>query len=256
MTRLFVLSSGKQSGIHNMALDEALLEWARHSPEPVFLFRSYQWEMSTVSLGVNQPLRDAERLMKVYCHKVQRWVRRPTGGRAILHGADLSFSFVTNNPAFLRKSLAESYAQLTQFIADGLSRLAISTQTATAASNRDYMRSPVCFETHTPSDLLNEQGQKIGGSAQLRRAGGLLHQGALFAPGLIYQEAELAHAMAEVLRLHYRQPIEWVSPAQSVQLYPDFLKLRAAYTNHSQLILESVSTISGSQRVPASSLNA
>jgi lipoate-protein ligase A len=108
---LYRIDSGFQSGVFNMALDEALLEFVRRDLVPRLIVRTYGWEVPTLSLGVNQAVRDIQFLMDFYGKPspVQAVVRRPTGGRAILHGEDISYSFITNDPAVLKLNLNDSY---------------------------------------------------------------------------------------------------------------------------------------------------
>ncbi len=192
--RLIVLDSGSQSGAYNMGLDEQLLEWARSKPpesqkrsDPpvVLIVRTYQWEKPTLSLGANQPEKDLPALLKLYQPRhsasALEVVRRPTGGRAILHGEDVSFSFVTNIPFVLKLSLAQSYSLLTDWVQQTLSQCGLEVYSGVTQSEREYLRSAICFETHTPSDLVEKRsGMKVVGSAQLRREGGILQHGAAF----------------------------------------------------------------------------
>lgn len=209
---VYAIESGFRSGLYNMALDEALLETIRQASnsietdnseaqstqntdkagildaadlearKSVLVVRTYGWEEPTLSLGVNQAVRDINFLLQFYGkdRDVKAVVRRPTGGRAILHGEDISYSFITNHPDILKMTLAESYAVFADLVAETLKVLDLPVHYSDEAGNKDYLRSPVCFETHTPSDLLGRDGQKLTGSAQLRRQGGILQHGAAF----------------------------------------------------------------------------
>lgn len=255
---IYSIASGACSGIYNMALDEALLEHVRHQAEPLLIVRTYQWEVPTLSLGVNQKVRDIRFLLEFYgkgsgCQQpVQAVVRRPTGGRAILHGQDISYSFITNEPAVLRQSLKDSYAVYAGIIRDTLALLALSVNFTDAAGDRDYLRSPVCFETHTASDLVGEDGKKLTGSAQLRRSGGLLQHGAAFLQPYAISESQFHQALIEITATTFHQavtpiPAEWLAAAE-----PKRLELEVAYRNESREILDNASTISGSHLEPAS----
>lgn len=189
MTILLTLESGFQSGAYNMALDEAFLEWVRISDKRIWVVRTYQWSEPTLSLGHNQPDKDIAILKTQFKktdrkqdQKPERWVKRPTGGRAILHGQDIAFSFITNDKHLCQKSLQDSYKTLSNWVASALKAIGISVLESPEPDERAYTRSAVCFETHTQSDLLNIQGEKIAGSAQCRRAGGILQHGSAFIP--------------------------------------------------------------------------
>lgn len=274
--RLFTIESGPCSGAYNMALDEALLETVRSLSRtddlsaPVLIVRTYQWEVPTLSLGVNQSVRDVGKLLSLYSYDrpVQRLVRRPTGGRAILHGEDISFSFITNAPEILRESLKDAYARFADILRAALLDLGVPVRLSEEAGTKDYMRSPVCFETHTPSDLVAMNGHKLAGSAQLRRAGGLLQHGAAFlqsyglgyadfSAALFAQTAQSFECSAETLsaftpagqRAKDAEAVDIAFPADFEALWQ---QLETAYIQESGGILEKASTTNGSHLEPAS----
>jgi lipoate-protein ligase A len=249
--QLFGIESGFQSGVYNMALDEALLEWVRLESQPTLIVRTYQWEVPTLSLGVNQAVRDIQTLLAVYGknQQVQNIVRRPTGGRAILHGEDISFSFITNNPSVLKQSLNDSYQTFSELIQQTLQSLNIAVQQSHQAQGKDYLRSPVCFETLTPSDLLADNGQKLAGSAQLRRFGGLLQHGAAFLNAYDIAAECFSRQLFETTAA-YAQSCLNPFPLELIQVQHE--QLQTAYLNASTEIWASASTTSGSHLVPAS----
>ncbi|MEB3288018.1 MAG: hypothetical protein VKJ04_11005 [Vampirovibrionales bacterium] len=186
-----------------MARDQALLEMlceaSQTTDAPVLMVRTYLWDKPTLSLGKNQPEADHERLLALFSKGEQAsalqtrpdLVIRPTGGRAILHHQDISFAFITNAPVFLKLSLKDSYCVFTLWLKQALNRLGYPTQTACNANNRDYLRSPLCFDTHTPSDILGPDGKKLAGCAQARRSRGILQHGSAFLsqpPEAIYDD--------------------------------------------------------------------
>lgn len=252
--RIVALQSGIQSGIENMALDEALLEWVRTVSDPVLVVRTYCWNVPTLSLGVNQKAQDITTLLRLYGkgESVKMVVKRPTGGRAILHGRDISYAFVTNVPDVLRKNLKDSYSIYADLVQKAFEQLRISTHLSHEAGSRDYLRSPVCFETHTPSDLLDQAGQKISGSAQLRRANGILQHGAAFLQAYDIQEADLFQALCQVTEAAFQHPVEIWTAAQVMACLPELERLREVYCNESMQIWEKASTTSGSHLEPAS----
>lgn len=249
----FGMQSGFQSGVFNMALDEALLEYCRAADGPVFIVRTYRWQEPTLSLGVNQPEKDVAALLRLYGDLNGRrpaLVRRPTGGRAILHGEDISFSFVTNDPVLLKKPLKDTYCVLTRHIRHTLEALGIAAQSCDGAGDREYLRSPVCFETHTTSDLVAENGQKLAGSAQLRRSGGLLQHGAAFLQPYGVSESAFARTLFQVVAQAHGLPA--LADFPMARLHDLLAERQAAYTRESGEILERASTTSGSQFLPAS----
>src|SRR5690242_8014870 len=120
-----------------MALDEALLETIRIQPEPVVLVRTYLWAEPTLSLGVNQQARDVRYLLEHYGSQDLAIVRRPTGGRAILHGEDISYAFVTNEATLLKQRLKDSYCVFAKIFQAAVARLSLPVQAVPAAGERD-----------------------------------------------------------------------------------------------------------------------
>lgn len=164
-------------GSWNMALDEALLQTVAEK-QSLPTLRLYGWEPGTLSLGYAQPYSDVdeERLT------AEKWglVRRPTGGRGILHIDELTYSVTAPlDDPILSGSLLESYRKISGALVHTLQLIGIQ-----AAADREYDLSaanvvnPVCFET--PSNYeITCQGKKLLGSAQARKYNGLLQHGAL-----------------------------------------------------------------------------
>jgi lipoate-protein ligase A len=250
--RIYSLQSGALSGVENMALDEALLETLRIQPDPVVLVRTYLWREPTLSLGVNQQARDVRYLLEHYGSQDLAIVRRPTGGRAILHGEDISYAFVTNEAGLLKQRLKDSYCVFAKIFQAAVAQLSLPVQTATTAGERDYLRSPVCFETQTPSDLCGQDGKKLSGSAQLRRAGGLLQHGSAFLAPHAIQEPDFSPALFAATAEAFGLPIAPYPPEAFIALAPIWKSLQAQYAQASGEILDSVSTSKGSHLTPDS----
>jgi lipoate-protein ligase A len=161
-----------------MAVDEAVLEAAAAGYSPPTL-RLYAWEPACISLGLAQSCRDvdAEALRR------HGWdmVRRPTGGRAILHTDELTYAVIAaSSEALMRGGVLESYNRIAQALLRALEQLALparaeSSYSLPAGADR---KGPVCFEV--PSNYeITVAGKKLIGSAQARRKGGVLQHGAL-----------------------------------------------------------------------------
>jgi lipoate-protein ligase A len=231
---LIAIESGFNTGPYHMALDDSLLEYLRNRPQSgFFLIRTYLWETPTISLGTHQSNRDVQFLRQSLSEPgtssgfktgTIRWVRRPTGGRAIVHGKDISYSFVTNIPAFYDASVRDCYGFLNQILQTAVKTLGIQTQRTAERDEKAYMRSPICFETHTPFDLMNPSGQKIGGSAQRRKDGAILQQGTLFVetdPKALYPRFHqaLTDAATDILQNPH------LSPDDRILADPEFQSL-------------------------------
>jgi lipoyl(octanoyl) transferase len=171
-----LILSEPASGAWNMALDEALLESSgAHVSLPTLRF--YSWEPPCLSLGYAQPSSDAD-LAKL---KKLGWnmVRRPTGGRAILHTDELTYSITASvDEPLVQGSILESYRRLSQALLAGLKNLGIHALAIPKKDGLNPSKKPVCFES--PSDYeITVKGKKIIGSAQARRLNGVLQHGAI-----------------------------------------------------------------------------
>lgn len=161
-----------------MAVDEAILESAgRGEVEPTL--RLYSWEPACLSIGYAQPFADID----INQLNLNGWqvVRRPTGGRAILHIDELTYSVSgPYSEPRLTGSVLESYQRLSAALLTALQTLGISAQALTKekSSTAGINPNPVCFEV--PSDYeITFQGRKLIGSAQARRKEGVLQHGSL-----------------------------------------------------------------------------
>jgi lipoate-protein ligase A len=161
-----------------MALDEALMEAVRDGGEAVLRF--YRWEPACLSLGRNQPAagRYREDLLAEAGWDV---VRRPTGGRAVLHDRELTYSVVT--PAGLLGSPRESYAAVNRALVAAVRRLGVPA----VLQPRTAHRAPVptlapCFRDPAEGEVV-VQGRKLIGSAQYREGNVVLQHGSLLLEG-------------------------------------------------------------------------
>jgi lipoate-protein ligase A len=164
-------------GAINMALDEALLEFVSTRRQPPTL-RFYRWEPTCLSLGYAQPADQADPA----CLEAMGWdiVRRPTGGRAILHTDELTYSIAApvDHP-LVAGGVLGSYRLLSQGLLAGLAALGVTADTAPEQALSEPDRSnPVCFEMPSAHEV-TAGGRKLIGSAQLRRVSGVLQHGSL-----------------------------------------------------------------------------
>ncbi len=185
-----LILSDPANGAWNMALDEALLESCAAHTQPTTL-RFYSWEPACLSLGYAQPSSDVD-LGELSSHG---WdlVRRPTGGRAILHTDELTYSITASvDEPLVEGSILESYRRLSQGLLSGLSRLGITALATPKQKGVDHGAKPVCFES--PSDYeITVDGKKIIGSAQARRVGGVLQHGAIPIKGDLTRINQVLH---------------------------------------------------------------
>ena len=164
------------SGSWNMAVDEAIATYTARGESPATL-RFYQWRPGTVSLGRNQSFADLD------MDRVQQQgygvVRRATGGRAILHIDELTYSISgTANDAGLGGAILDSYNQLSNGLMLGLQRLGIDAVKAQAESRSGADAGPICFEFPSAYEI-TVGGRKLICTAQSRRSGYILKHGSL-----------------------------------------------------------------------------
>ncbi|HTR42111.1 MAG TPA: hypothetical protein VMH87_10900 [Pseudomonadales bacterium] len=193
MNPWLLLNSGKSEAAFNMALDEALLEFAHRLQTPVLRF--YGWTEPAATFGYFQKYSSVERATLL-----RPLVRRPTGGGIVPHDADWTYSFVAP-PGHEWYSLAaiESYRRIHEWIQRAFAKLKIPTELApsqkTAAGNPDIPGE--CFIGHEKFDLL-WHGKKIAGAAQRRNQLGLLIQGSVQPPPVSLGRGDWEIAMREV----------------------------------------------------------
>ena len=172
----------------NMALDEALMARARHTPEGVL--RVYGWSRPSLSFGRNQPavgLYDVEAAERAGVG----FVRRLTGGRALLHHREVTYSVTA--PAGKAESIRESYQWINRLLIDGLARLGVSASMADGKGATRVPDSTPCFEVPSSGELVVD-GRKLVGSAQWRDGGALLQHGSI----LIEDDQALAVSLLRV----------------------------------------------------------
>ena len=159
-----------------MAMDEAISLGVRRGSSPPTL-RMYGWEGPSVSIGLFQKIGDID---LAYCGKKNLpVVRRPTGGRAILHGDELTYSFSSVNEGFFSKGLLDTYRQIGSALKCALAMLGMDVSIKDErAEGRTLTRSPLCFKSTSYGEL-SCGGKKLVGSAQKRWKDGFLQQGSL-----------------------------------------------------------------------------
>jgi lipoate-protein ligase A len=165
-------------GAWNMAVDEAILEFSRKVEQPTTL-RLYAWTPPCLSLGYGQSYTDIDLdRLKSYGWDV---VRRPTGGRAILHTDELTYAVIgSQEDPLLTGGVLESYQRLSIALLEGLKRMEIKADAVAknVAITESMIDNPVCFEV--PSNYeITFKGKKLIGSAQARRKKSVLQHGSL-----------------------------------------------------------------------------
>jgi lipoate-protein ligase A len=156
-----------------MALDEALMARARRTGESVL--RVYGWSAPTLSLGRNQRARGLYDLQRLSASGVGV-VRRPTGGRALLHHREVTYSVTA--PCGADGGLQAEYARINGLLASALASLGVATTAAAPATRASLPSSTPCFAEPARGELVLG-GRKLVGSAQWRDRGALLQHGSI-----------------------------------------------------------------------------
>ena len=161
-----------------MAVDEAILESvALRQSLPTL--RLYAWQPACLSLGYAQPFSDVD-LDALALHGWEL-VRRPTGGRAILHTDEITYSVIAplDEPR-VAGGVLESYRRLSQALLSALQRLGLPAQADRAYTLPEGTQAggPVCFEVPSSYEI-TAAGLKLVGSAQARKKDGVLQHGSL-----------------------------------------------------------------------------
>lgn len=191
---LCVINDQPALGSWNMAVDQALLEWVDEHSQPVL--RWYQWAPATLSLGYFQRWSDRETHLS---SRELTMVRRASGGGAIVHHLELTYSLVLPTQSRWSAAHRELYDQVHQSVIDEWQNWGVRSElychpeageSGDSPADQKSEASPfLCFQRRAAGDLLLN-GHKVGGSAQRRGRRSLLQHGSLllaqspFAPEL------------------------------------------------------------------------
>ena len=169
-----LLLDGPASGVWNMAVDEALLLSA--TKNRMATLRFYSWNKPTLSLGYFQPHRDR----RLHTASLQcPLVRRSSGGGAIVHDRELTYSLTLPVDGGSASETRQLYTTIHQSLADALAELGLTCNLCCLCDRHDPDKQPfLCFQRRSSGDLL-WQGAKIAGSAQRRHKGAILQHGSV-----------------------------------------------------------------------------
>ncbi|WP_413382381.1 biotin/lipoate A/B protein ligase family protein [Alkalihalobacillus sp. 1P02AB] len=176
------INSGKCSPAYNMALDEALLEWHSKGLIPPTI-RFYGWNPATLSIGYFQKV-EKEINMDAVKEYGYGFVRRPTGGRGVLHDKELTYSvIVSEGHPEMPPTVTEAYRVISEGILEGFRTVGLDAYFAVPRTDEEKEalknpRSAVCFDAPSWYELVVE-GRKVAGSAQTRQKGVILQHGSI-----------------------------------------------------------------------------
>lgn len=171
-----LVDDAPRTGAANMALDEAIMDAVAAGESPPTL-RFYAWQPACLSLGKRQPLSGVE-LERCRRDGVDV-VRRATGGLAILHTDELTYSIATlpSDPR-AEGAILDAYRSLSQGLVAGLRLLGLPAAMNPVDPLAAKYTSAACFEVPTAYEITVGE-RKLLGSAQTRPAGRVMQHGSL-----------------------------------------------------------------------------
>ena len=168
------VNTGIQDAALNMALDEAILQHHIRGEVPPTL-RVFRWSQPSISLGRFQSIEreiEEERCLQ----QGVALVRRPTGGRAVYHRDEFTYSIVIGKREGVPTGVVAAYAYLAQGLLAALKDLGVQAELSDERVSKHP--SAACFASSTQADLTSS-GFKLIGSAQVWKDESLLQQGSL-----------------------------------------------------------------------------
>lgn len=198
-----IIDREPRSGAANMALDQAIALACAAGESPPTL-RFYRWHPPAVSLGRHQPLADLD--VAAVADYGYDLVRRTTGGRAILHIDELTYSVAAaaTEPR-VAGGVMDAYLRLSNALVAGLQRVGVAADKAGGDVRTGPDVSAACFEVPSAYEI-TVQGRKLMGSAQSRRAKYVLQHGSLPLRGDITRLIDVLQLEAEA-RSHLRRQL-------------------------------------------------
>ncbi|MGB5048486.1 MAG: lipoate--protein ligase family protein, partial [Caldilineaceae bacterium] len=214
-----ILEDEPRSGPANMAVDESLAE-AVAAGDSLPTLRFYRWQPAAVSLGRHQSVADVDAAR--IAQRGYELVRRTTGGRAILHTDELTYSVTAplSDPR-MAGGVMDAYLLMSNGLLAGLEGVGLAAQKAAGDVRAGQDVSAACFEVPSAYEI-TAGGRKLMGSAQSRRKGYVLQHGSLPLVGDITRLVDvlaLPAAEAAALRAHLAQRA--CTLAQALQVADD-----------------------------------
>jgi lipoyl(octanoyl) transferase len=176
------IHTGSRSPEENMAIDEAILTAHSEGLAPPTV-RFYGWNPPSLTIGYFQKASE-EIDFDVLRERGIGFVRRPTGGRAVLHDRELTYSIIVSEDySGIPRSVTEAYRVLSEGLVLGFRKLGLQAEMVSLASEEDKEKyatagSSACFDSPSWYELVVE-GRKVAGSAQTRSKGVVLQHGSI-----------------------------------------------------------------------------
>ena len=171
------LDTGKRGAIFNMALDEAVLFSVMTGVSPPTI-RLFEWDRRAITLGHTQRIDVLLDRNRCSVDGIEI-ASRPTGGRAVFHENDLSYSVTaTTNDLCFGGTILETYKSISAVLCDGLKQFGAPVDISTGSLARERGSASPCFVSTSRFELTAD-GKKLVGSAQRRIGNCFLQQGSI-----------------------------------------------------------------------------
>ncbi|TYB30962.1 MAG: lipoate--protein ligase family protein [Candidatus Mcinerneyibacterium aminivorans] len=175
MAKIKIYRDRENNGFYNMALDEAIFRKAIDEKSRDVILRFYDWDPACLSLGYFQSLK--EKIDEKQCDELGiDVVRRPTGGRAVLHDRELTYSVIAPTDKLGNTTLS-AYLNISKGLNRGLNILGVKSEISPPKKAK-RKGSTACFDSISSHEI-SVEGKKIVGSAQYRDQGYLLQHGSI-----------------------------------------------------------------------------
>jgi lipoate-protein ligase A len=181
MTAWRYIHTGNRSPAANMAIDEAILTAHSEGKVPPTV-RFYGWNPATLSIGYFQKAQEVD--FEALRSEGIGFVRRPTGGRAVLHDKELTYSIIVSESyPGIPRNVTEAYRVLSEGLLQGFRALGLGAEMVQLASDEEKEKyasagSAACFDSPSWYELVVE-GRKVAGSAQVRQKDVVLQHGSI-----------------------------------------------------------------------------
>lgn len=205
------LESGPQDAVRNMAVDLALLDLAH--THGVAVLRTYAWTRPSVSFGRHEPVRDAWDVAAMRAAGFDV-VRRPTGGRALLHEAEVTYSAVL--PLARGTPWRWAYDAVNRRLLEALRALGVPAALCTAADAPQVTPDgSACFAAPATGELA-VHGRKLVGSAVWRSSAAYLQHGTILLQDTQARLAAFRHSThAAEPPAHATDLSQWLAPSRN-----------------------------------------
>ncbi len=198
-----------KTGAENMQTDSDLLDFAVQNKLDYPIFRLYGWHPACISLGRNQ--QDAFIDKKFLKDTGIDLVKRLTGGRALLHDNEITYSYICPVSCLKHgENVRQSYVEISRILIDGFAKLGIELDFG--ASKPVNTKFDYCMLISTGADLCYK-GKKLIGSAQCRKEGYILQHGSI-----------LYDYDAALLEKIFNEPVSTDTITSVKEINPDILK--------------------------------